>query len=167
MRWYVAQTRPRDEALARRHLANQDFVSFCPTIKRVLSSGIRRAERFEAFFPGYVFVQLDLERQRWRSVNGTIGILRLVGFGDTGHAIPVPLPIDFVEQLQARSGENGEMRFADELVPGQTVRVIGGPFHQMCGELGSLDGLGRVTVLLDIVAKQTRVRMRRDMLVAA
>ena len=166
-RWYVAQTRPRDEALARRHLANQDFVSFCPTIVRVARGGARRAERLEALFPGYVYVQLDLERQRWRSVNGTIGVLRLVAFGAAGHALPVALPREFVEQLQALGGEHGQARFAETLVPGQNVRVIGGPFDQMSGQLSSLDALGRVTVLLDILAKQTRVRMRRAMLVAA
>ena len=26
------------------------------------------------FFPGYLFVQLDLQRDQWRSVNGTYGL---------------------------------------------------------------------------------------------
>ena len=166
-RWYAAQTRPRSEALARRHLANQEFVTFCPTVLRPARGLKPRTARLEAFFPGYIFVQLDLDRQRWRAVNGTIGVLRLVGFGEASQALPVALPRNFVEQLQAMSGADDAVRFADALTPGQAVRVVGGPFDQMCGELSALDGLGRVTVLLDVLAKQTRVRLRRDMLVAA
>jgi transcription antitermination factor NusG len=39
-------------------------------------------------FPGYIFVQLDLTRDRWRSVNGTFGIASLIMQGERPHAVP-------------------------------------------------------------------------------
>jgi transcription antitermination factor NusG len=32
-----------------------------------------------AYFPAYLFVRFDLTKDRWRSVNGTLGVSRLVG----------------------------------------------------------------------------------------
>jgi transcription elongation factor/antiterminator RfaH len=166
-RWYVVQTRPRSESIALCHLARQQFVTFCPRIQRNQRLGRHQVQQLQPYFPGYVFVELDLARDRWRSINGTIGVVRLVAFGEASVASPVPLPTGFVEQLQRLSGEAGEVRFAEHLKPGQAVRVVGGPFDQLCGRLSSVSGLERVTVLLEVLSRQTRVSVRRDMLVAA
>ena len=52
----------------------------------------------EPIFPRYLFVVLDLDRDRWRSVNGTFGVARLVMMaGDR----PQPAPHGVVEALVA------------------------------------------------------------------
>ena len=166
-RWYVAQTKPRAEALALTHLGNQNFSAFSPMRTRVRRLRGRTIHARTSFFPGYVFVRLDLERQRWRSVNGTIGVTRLVGFGERNHGQPAPLPPGLVERLQELSGADGELRFEEQFSPGDTVRIMGGPFDQLIGTLESAGDLERVTILLDILSKETRVRLSRDMLVPA
>lgn len=167
LRWYVVQTQPRREDLALQHLARQHFLAICPRIRRVQRLGAHRVRSLQPYFPGYLFVQLDLDQHRWRSINGTIGVLRLVSFGDGAQGLPAALPGGFVEQLQALSADQDEVRFAEQLAPGQAVRVIGGPFDQLCGTLSAASSLERVTVLLDLLSRQTRVSVRRDMLVAA
>ena len=116
------------------------------------------------FFPGYLFVRLDLEQERWRSINGTIGVIRLVAFGSGGR--PAPLPEGFVERLGALSGSEG-LENGEKLTAGDPVRVIGGPFDDLCGVLESSCESERVTILLSLLGQKTRVSLRRGLLIAA
>ncbi|WP_164088998.1 transcriptional activator RfaH [Sphingorhabdus sp. YGSMI21] len=161
-RWYVAQVQPRKEQLALAHLRRQRFVTYCPIIKRTRRLRKQSVSTAEPLFPGYVFVALDCEREPWRSVNGTIGVLRLVSFGMQ----PAVMPRGFVEQLQNLAGDDGHVRFDEALRPGDGVRIVGGPFDGLCGSLASSGGRERVTVLLQMLAGETKVTMPRSSLIA-
>ena len=56
---------------------------------------LRRREVARApLFPGHLFVEpdldceLDLDSKPWRSINGTVGVVRLGAFGDRPAAVP-------------------------------------------------------------------------------
>src|SRR5208283_4434114 len=73
-RWYVARTLPNREAGAASQLEAQGFRVFLPRIARTVRHA-RKMRRVRApAFPAYLFVALDLNRDRWRSVNGTFGL---------------------------------------------------------------------------------------------
>ena len=165
--WFVVQTLPRKERLAQRHLLNQEFRTFLPVQARSGASLRKRPHATSAFFPNYLFVSLDLQRHSWRSINGTIGVARLVSFGQDRAAPPSPLPMGFVEQLIDLSSPDGELRFAEDFAIGDQVRIIGGPFDDLCGVLETAKGPDRVTILLNILTNATRVEVRRDCLLAA
>src|SRR5271154_6649955 len=86
-RWYVAMTLPRRERTAAANLDNQDFRSFLPC--QFVTH--RHAHKFKTelvpVFPRYIFIILDVDRQRWRSVNGTIGVVRLINDGERPLAV--------------------------------------------------------------------------------
>ena len=163
--WYVVQTQAGKERLAEGQLRNQNFETFCPTRQRMRRIGKRMCATLDPFFPNYLFVRLDIARQRWRSVNGTIGVAHLVGFGSGSEARPAPLPRGLVEHFQALSTPEGEMRFDEALSPGDRVRIVGGPFHALCGILEKGDAKHRVSILLDILSGTRRVDVARDCLV--
>lgn len=162
-RWYAAQVQPRRERLALAHLARQDFATYCPVVKRTRRLGGRSVTGEEAMFPGYVFVAFDIQRERWRSVNGTIGVMRLISFGTQ----PAPLPQGFVERLQDLAGTGGLVRYAETFQPGDSVRIVGGAFNGLCGALASGGARERVTVLLQLLSGETKVTLPRASLVAA
>lgn len=164
-RWYAVQAQPQREKLALLHLARQDFVSFCPMLSKTRRIGRKRVTALAPFFPGYLFVSLDLDRCQWRSINGTIGVLRLVAFGNGGR--PTPLPVGFVERLQEWNNGGGHLARNAELSAGARVRIVGGPLDDLCGILETADGSERVRVLLSLLGKETRVQLRRDLLIAA
>jgi transcription antitermination factor NusG len=114
-------------------------------------------------FPGYIFVVINPERDRWRSINGTFGVAGLV----SAHQRPTPVPTGVVEAFLASVDELGLLRFDDGLQPGQPVRVVAGPFAQVLGVLQRLDAKGRVRVLLNIMGGQAPVMMDRANLTAA
>src|SRR3954470_12878543 len=162
-RWYAAQTLHRRERGAELQLEAQGFTSFLPQITRTVRHARQLRTVRTPLFPSYVFVRLDLERDRWRSVNGTYGVARLV----MANGRPVPVPKGVVESLLGLRDANGVVRLDHSLSIGQRVELIGGPFAQALGDLVRLDGPQRVQILLDIMGGKVQVSVPRVSLRAA
>jgi transcription antitermination factor NusG len=161
--WFVAQTLCHREKLALLHMGRQGFRSFLPSFHKTVRHARQLREVITPVFPGYIFVVLDPERDRWRSINGTFGVARLI----SAHDRPTPVPTGVVEALLATVDESGLVRLDGGLQPGQKVRVVAGPFAQVLGVLERLNGKGRVRVLLNIMGGQAPTLMDRTNLTAA
>jgi transcription elongation factor/antiterminator RfaH len=160
-RWYVVHTQPQREVQAAQQLENQDYRVFLP---RFFKSR-RHARKFETvlapLFPRYMFIVLNLGRDRWRSVNGTYGVDRLL----MRSGEPEPVPLGLVEQLAGAADANDAVRFSMGLQQGQTIRVTAGPFAELIGKLESLDDQGRVRVLLEIMGGTVPVLLPETIIV--
>ena len=148
MHWYVASVRANQEARALEHLARQGFDAWLPRYRKTR----RHARSFQTtvapLFPGYVFVRLDTNVQRWRSVNGTFGVRSLI----SQDGEPARLPGAFVESLQMRTDADGIVGPEAAPLPlGSNVRVVAGPFADYVGTLIRLDSRQRVTLLLSML----------------
>src|SRR6476646_1110121 len=151
-RWYVARTLPQRELHAARQLNNQGFRTFVPRYWKNRRHA-RKVETISApLFPRYIFVVVDRTRDRWRSINGTLGVDRLLMYGGE----PQPVPQGVVENLVAAADLDGNIRFDFHLKEGQTVKVIAGPFADLVGQLERLDDNGRVRILLEILGGTVR-----------
>jgi transcription elongation factor/antiterminator RfaH len=155
-RWYAVNTHPASEQKASKHLENQGWRTFFPKIAKTIRSGRRIRSELRPHFPGYLFVQLDLGSDPWRSVDSTIGVRSLVKAGDR----PVAVPDGVVEVLQDMALDSGQIVFTSTLRPGGKVKFLSGPFAEMIGSLERLDGKGRVQVLLSLLGRQTQVAAR-------
>ena len=162
-RWFVVKSLPRKEVLARQHLELQDFEAYLPLIS-VSGSTVHRTgmTRQAAFFPGYLFVRMNVSSDRWRSVNGTIGVSSILQSGGR----PAPVPVGLVEHLLQRTNETGELGFEDRLSPGAAVRIVGGPFDRLMGEFRGMDGEGRARVWLDMMGRPIAVSLARESITA-
>jgi transcription elongation factor/antiterminator RfaH len=162
-RWYAVQCQPHRERAASVHLAHQKFSAFLPLRKKARRHA-RRIDTVRApFFPGYLFIRLDLTRDRWRSVNGTFGVVRLVANGER----PAPVPRGFVEALKDACDGSDVMALRTELVPGQSIRVLTGPFVDLVGRLDRVGETDRVRVMLEVMGGQIPVLLPREDVVAA
>ncbi len=101
---------------------------------------------------------LDLDRDRWRSVNGTRGVSSLV----MAHERPLPVPAGVVETLIRSSDPSGQLRLVENIELGQPVRLVAGPFAQTFGVLARLSSKERVEVLLNIMSGAIRINVDRD-----
>lgn len=146
--WYVVATQPGREVLAARHLENQDFRIFLPTCRRIVRHARRKSAIESPLFPGYLFVALDPAVNRWRSINGTVGVRYLVSAGGS----PLALPFGFVEALRESIDRDGSPSMASGLEVGGAVALMSGPFADRIGLLDRLDSNGRVRVLLDLMS---------------
>jgi transcription elongation factor/antiterminator RfaH len=160
-RWYVVRTRAQRELHAACQLTNQEFRVFVPRYWKNRRHA-RRVETISApLFPRYIFIILDRTRDRWRSINGTLGVERLL----MSAREPQPVPQGLVEGLILATSPEGNVHFDFHLKQGQTIRITAGPFANMVGELEKLDDTGRVRVLLEIMGSNVRVALPQ-MLVA-
>jgi transcriptional antiterminator RfaH len=159
-RYFAVNTRPGREFEVALRLEAQSFRSFLPVIRK----SVRHARKFRTIraplFPNYLFVSLDLQRDRWRSVNGTVGVTRLVMGGE----YPAPVPCGIVESLQAISDESGLVGFDNRLKLGQKVKILSGPFVDLIGDLERIDGNGRVRILLEVMGGKIPVATHSDLL---
>jgi transcription elongation factor/antiterminator RfaH len=151
--WFAVHTLPFGEARAENNLKNQGFQAFMPKRQKTVRHA-RKLTTVEApFFPRYLFVVLDTERDQWRKVNGTFGVARLVMRGDK----PQPVPSGVIEALIASADARSILHLEDNLKLGSTVRLLAGPFADQLAILEHLDDSGRVRVLADILGRQILV----------
>jgi len=164
-RWYVARTHPHAETKAARHLGRQGFEFYLP---RYLKKR-RHARRVEVvprpLYPGYIFVAVDHEMQRWQPIQSTIGITRIMCSGDQ----PAAVPQEVVEELMRREDEFGMIQLERrvQFKPGDTVRVVTGAFSKYLGLYEGADERERVAILLSLLGRKVRVHLPSEMVEAA
>lgn len=145
------------------NLSRQSFTAFCPRFRKTRRHARRVDTVLAPVFPGYVFVRFDRNRDSWRSINGTYGVLHLVGPSQAPQAMPAEAMAALLDRC-----ERGIMRcLLPDLEPGRQVRVATGPFADRLATIDQLDDRGRVHVLLDLLGSRTSVRMEAHDLVPA
>jgi transcriptional antiterminator RfaH len=157
--WYAVQCQPHGESRAALNLARQGFEAYCPRYLKTRSHARQLRSVAAPFFPRYLFVNLDLATQRWRSVNGTFGVSGLVGPRDH----PSRVPEAIIDALRAREDENGYITVtypAERWKAGDPVRITGrNAFHGCSGLFEGLNDEQRVRVLLDLLGRKVRVTL--------
>ena len=159
MDWYAVQTQPNRENLAVEHLKRQGFSVWMPLCERIIRHARKSKRVRRPLFPGYLFINLDVETAQWRSINGTIGVNRIVSFGQR----PAPVATQFIDALQNIEANEGLVAVnGDDLLPGQDVEILSGPMAGAIAKLLSLEAGGRVNVLLDTLGHFVRGKILRE-----
>jgi transcriptional antiterminator RfaH len=162
-RWYVVQTLPSREAMARMRLEAQGFCTFLPRYAKTTRHARRLMTVNSPFFPRYLFIALDIGRDHWRRVNGTFGVANLLAANDR----PMAVPVGVVESLIAQCGADGNLCLPETLAVGARIQILNGPFANLVGQLTRVDGGGRVQVLLNLLGGEVRVGIGRQALMPA
>lgn len=163
-RWYAVQTQSCAEEKARFHLSAQGFHVYLPRFSKQRRHARKVETVLRALFPGYVFVELDLEVDQWRSINGTVGAIGMVRHGDK----PAPIPCEIIEAIKEREDETGAVSLAPKgLTKGDRVRVMDGAFAEHTGILQEVSDEKRVILLLNLLGRQIRVTAPAEALAIA
>ncbi len=155
--WFVVQLKPNAEAIAKRNLLRQGINIFAPFEEVTARKARKLVQACKALFPGYLFVSFDQDAVRWRTVNSTLGVSRLVSFADDR---PAQVPLGLISSLMRRCDPSGKLLPPRFLHGGDVVRVTNGPFADFIGTVEQLAPDQRIWVLLDILGKNTRVAIR-------
>lgn len=148
MRWYVAKVKAGETETAVHHLKAQKFKVYVAKGKQ------RRAGEWKEIlmFPGYIFISFSEKNIRWRSINGTRGVSRLLG---NNPEKPCPVPKKFMEALM--KGLHVE-DFDKVFKVGDSIRIKEGPFAGHAGKIGAV-AKGRISLLLNILGGHTTVHV--------
>jgi len=164
-RWYVVQTQVNGEAKAVQNLLRQGYEAYLPRYLKRRRHARKVDFTAKPLFPRYMFVAIDMATQRWRSVQSTSGVSRLVTNGDE----PAAVPDGVVPALKARQDANGFVKIdaRPNFAPGDKVRVLAGAFMDNAGLFNGLADHDRVSILLNMLGRQVRVLLDADMVAAA
>jgi transcriptional antiterminator RfaH len=152
-RWYAVNALPCQEMRADENLRRQGFYTWLPQYRRTRKHARRVDNVLAPLFPGYLFVRFDPAVERWRSINGTFGVIRLLCNGDT----PLAVPDGLVEEIMQRRDESGLVLLPTRrLAVGNAVKVAFGSFAQLEGLVQEMPGRDRVIVLLNLLGRKVR-----------
>lgn len=149
-RWYLVQTKPRQESRALEHLHRQAFECFCPVVPA--SAGghpARRVRACEPLFPGYLFIRLDCVQDNWYPIRSTRGVSRIVSFGGQ----PVPVQDRLLAELRLRLAHEMPQRPLG-IAPGDRVRLTHDTLNAIEAIFLCPDGERRSVILLELMQRK-------------
>jgi|SRR5882757_4822932 len=162
--WYVVQTQANSEAKAAENLRRQGYDIYLPSYLKRRRHARKVDLVVRPLFPRYMFVAIDMATQRWRSIQSTSGVSRLVTNGDE----PTAIPQGVMRALRAREDAKGFIKLdaTPSLAPGDGVRVLAGAFMDNAGLFDGVEDHDRVAILLDMLGRQVRVVLDSDLVAA-
>lgn len=151
LNWHVIRSKPNREDFLTRELESRDVEYYYP---RLRANPVNpRARRFKAYFPGYLFIHVDLEKVNTSSLERIPGAANLVSFGGEFSSVPENM-VHAIRRKVDEVNEKGDERAA-ALHPGGRVEIEHGPFAGYTAILdANLPGTERVRVLLQMLAKR-------------
>jgi transcription elongation factor/antiterminator RfaH len=146
--WYVLHSKPHKEEMLAEQLELRNIETFSPRIRvQVINP---RARRVRPYFPGYLFVHVDLEAKGLSALQYVPGSAGLIAFGGEPAFVPDGLIQAIRQRVEGINSAGGEL--FDVLKSGETVVVHSGPFegYEAIFDV-RLPGTERVRVLLKLL----------------
>lgn len=149
--WYVMHSKPRKEPLLRERLRIQRIEVYLPSIR--VKPVNPRARKEQPFFPGYLFVQVDLEQISPSELRRIPGATGLLCFG--GEPATVGDSLIRTIQKQIEDITEAHTQPASRFKAGDWVVINEGPFVNYKAMFDCrLSGQDRVRVLLELLQGQ-------------
>jgi transcriptional antiterminator RfaH len=148
-------SKPRKEALLRERLRMQRIEVYLPSIR--VKPVNPRAQKEQPFFPGYLFIQVDLEQISLSELQRIPGATGILSFG--GEPATVGDSLIRIIQKQIEDITYSNNHYVDRFKSGDWVVINDGPFANYQAMFDCrLSGEDRVRVLLELLQGQ-KVRL--------
>ena len=149
--WYVLRSKPRKEDFLYGQLCARKIEAYYPKLR--VKPVNPRSRKIKPYFPGYLFVHVDLEEIDLSSLQWMPGSIGIVSFEKEPSWVPDAVVNAIRKQVAAINVAGGENLVG--LVAGDEVTVQSGPFvgYKAIFDM-SLSGNERVLVLLQLLENQ-------------
>lgn len=120
-----------------------------------VKDGRKRTVR-RKIYPGYVFVEMEVNDRSWYVVRNTPGVTGFVGSATK----PVPLEPQEVRRILKSQGIEKEVRPQISVEIGEQVRIISGPFDNFYATITEINNeKGTLKGLIDMFGRETSVEV--------
>jgi len=157
--WYAVHTKAQCERLTSDALLRKGFPVYLPMVTKKIRHARQEQIVARPLFHRYLFVSLDPDRPLFSEVRKTHGVEWLV----TNLGKPVLIPSKAIERIrqaeeeglfdETRPKPRAELLFK----PGDSVRLLDGPFQDFVAVILSLPSERRIEVILDLFGRKTRM----------
>lgn len=160
--WYVLHSKPNKEDFLFSQLKNRAIEVYYPLLR--VDPVNPRSRKVKPFFPGYLFVQIDLEGTPLSSLAYVPGTNRVVSFDH----VPAIVPDEVIHTIRQNVDKINEHpdNFQKQLHHGDPVIIQGGPFEGYQAIFDThLEGSERVRLLIKLLrGQQMRVQVPSQMI---
>jgi transcriptional antiterminator RfaH len=151
-------TKPANEELAVINLERQGYGVYFPRLRQKSLRRGKWCDRVVALFPRYLFVRLDVELQSLGPIRSTSGVAQVVRFGIDYMTVPKRV-IDVLKLKEDADTGLHHLEATAWFKTGDPVRIATGSLTGLEGIFESDDGNHRVTVLLNLLGRETRIQL--------
>ena len=171
-RWYTLRVSSGKEKAAKKQLQTQisrheDCQEFfgdimIPTEEVVEIRGGQRRNVDSKFFPGYIFINMEVNEKTWYLIRRTPNVFGFIGGDPNDPKKVTPLTDEevasIVSSVEKGHGDKPRPRILYSL--GESVRVTDGPFKEFSGVVEDVDfENNRLTISVSIFGRKTPVQL--------
>lgn len=159
LHWYALRSKPRKEDVVWRQVRMREIEIFYPRLK--VQPVNPRSRKVRPYFPGYMFVKVDIDEVGLSTFQWMPHAMGLVVFGDEPAIVPENLIHEIRKRVDEIAAAGGEV--FDGLNPGDQVLISDGPFsgYEAIFDV-RIPGSERVRVLLQLLNSQRQVPVELD-----
>jgi len=170
MEWYVVNTfsgyentvkKNLEERIEKGALHEQFGEILIPSEKVAERRGKSTVQKTNKFFPGYIFIEMELTKASWHLVQTTPKVTGFLG-GQNPRKVPVPE----MNRVRGQEPITHEQPVAEKVVPnitysvGQQVRVRSGAFANFTGEVEEINtDKQKIWLSVSLFGRPTRVEV--------
>lgn len=162
--WYVLHTysgyednvcRNLKQRIESMGMEDKIFNVLVPKENKIKIKNGKRKVVEERIFPGYVLVEMIVTDDSWYVVRNTPNVTGFVGSGTT----PTPISKEEMALLKKRMGVK-EPKYKIDVLLGDVVKVIDGPFKDFDGKVDAVDEeKGKIKVLVQMFGRETPLEL--------
>jgi transcriptional antiterminator RfaH len=157
--WYALRSKPRKEEVVWQQVVAKGLESYYPRMR--VHPVNPRSRKIKPYFPGYLFVRVDIDDIGVSTLNWMPHTVGLVSFDGEPAPVPDHLIFELKRRVQEINDAGGEV--FDGLEPGDEVHIQDGPFAGYEAVFDArLPGKERVRVLLELLGDKRLVPMELD-----
>lgn len=159
MDWCVVYTNVNKETIAEKNLIGQNFITYMPKYKKIISHARKISTVIKPLFPRYLFVNVDLVAQRWPIINSTYGVNAIISM----EGKPVIISEDIINKIKLceKPDENINVVPYSIMTKGDEVNILEGVFSGKKGIFNGLTDDNRVKVLFNLLGKEVTLSVSR------
>jgi transcriptional antiterminator RfaH len=160
-RWFVVNTKPKNEDRAANNLSSGGIEVLAPKLKLRKYKDGKFIYVIEQMFPGYIFAKFH-PIDDFHLIKYARGVKTIVHFGSK----IVPVQDEMIEFIRYRLDDGVAMLEKKRFEKGAKILVKDGPFKGISGIFEKeLEGKDRVMVLLDSVKYSATVEIDGDLII--
>jgi len=155
--WYLIYSKPRQERIAQENLVRQGYETYLPLVYQRRRQRSQQRLSAEPMFPRYLFIHLDDVVDNWKPIRSTVGVARMVSFGET----PAKVPETLIGTLKSHEDDAGVQRYVETpLRRGEQVMIVDGAMAGFTALFEAQSGKERVVLLLEIAGRSVPISVK-------
>lgn len=141
--WYVLHVQTGKESEIRKQLSRKGYTAYVPVEMRAIRSGGNWQDKPYTLFPGYLFIDLELDDEVYYRVKSTPGVIRFLG-----HESPAPLREGEEQYILSICNRGRPIKPSRvRILPDGSAEVIGGILSEMRGQIVKINKHSRRAIV--------------------